>query len=97
MAARVSICRLEVFLVSLAALLLEISYTRIFSFKASSYFTYLLIGFALLGIGSGGVLMSIAPRWRRRCRSMSSTRSVELTAGPQGLQGWRMLRTDSAC
>jgi len=66
MSPRTSICRLEVFLVSLAALLLEISYTRIFSFKASSYFTYLLIGFALLGIGSGGVLVSIASGWRRR-------------------------------
>ena len=66
MPSRTSTCRLEVFLVSLAALLLEISYTRIFSFKASSYFTYLLIGFALLGIGSGGVLVSIASGWRRR-------------------------------
>jgi hypothetical protein len=66
MPARASIFRLEVFLVSLAGLLLEISYTRIFSFKVSSYFTYLLIGFALLGIGSGGVLMAIAKGWRRR-------------------------------
>ena len=66
MPARTSTCRLEIFLVSMAGLLLEISYTRIFSFKASSYFTYLLIGFALLGIGSGGVLMSIAAGWRRR-------------------------------
>jgi hypothetical protein len=66
MSARASLCRREVFLVSLASLLLEISYTRIFSFKASSYFTYLLIGLALLGIGSGGVVVSIASSWRRR-------------------------------
>src|SRR5262249_4730892 len=57
---------LEVALVSLAALLLEVSYTRIFSFKVSSYFTYLIIGFSLLGIGSGGTLVALLSRGRRR-------------------------------
>ena len=42
----------EIFLVSFAALLLEISYTRVFSFKVSSYYTYLIIGFAMLGLGA---------------------------------------------
>jgi len=54
----------EVFLVSFAALLLEISYTRVFSFKVSSYYTYLIIGFALLGLGSGGVFVALRPRLR---------------------------------
>jgi spermidine synthase len=56
---------LEIFLVSFAALLLEISYTRVMSFKLFYYYTYLIIGFALLGIGSGGVLVSILPRLAR--------------------------------
>ncbi|MBW1687105.1 MAG: hypothetical protein JRS35_18805, partial [Deltaproteobacteria bacterium] len=49
--------RLEIFLVSLAAILLEIGYTRIFSFKLYYYFTYLILGIALLGLGSGGVFV----------------------------------------
>ncbi len=56
---------LEIFLISFAALLLEISYTRLISFKLFYYYTYLIIGFALLGIGSGGVLVAIFPRLAR--------------------------------
>ena len=43
----------EIFVISAAALLLEISYTRIISFKLYYYYTYLVIGLALLGLGSG--------------------------------------------
>ena len=57
--------RLEIFLVSLAAIVLEISYTRIFSFKLYYYFTYLILGIALLGLGSGGILVSLSQRLRR--------------------------------
>ena len=53
----------QVFLVSFAALLLEIAYTRIVAFKFYYYFTYLVIGFALLGLGSGGTLIAL----RRGC------------------------------
>lgn len=56
---------IEIFLVSFAALLLEISYTRIMSFKLFYYYTYLIIGLALLGIGSGGVFVAIVPGLRR--------------------------------
>jgi spermidine synthase len=55
----------EIFLISFAALLLEISYTRVVSFKLFYYYTYLIIGFALLGIGSGGVFVAILPRLRQ--------------------------------
>lgn len=54
----------EIFLVSFAALLLEISYTRVVSFKLFYYYTYLTIGLALLGIGSGAVLVAISKRIR---------------------------------
>ncbi len=50
--------RFEICAVSLAAILLEIAYTRIFSFKIYYFFTYLILGIALLGIGSGGVLVA---------------------------------------
>jgi spermidine synthase len=55
----------EIFTTSLGALLLEISYTRIFSFKVFYYFTYLLLGVGLLGIGAGGILLATSERLRK--------------------------------
>jgi hypothetical protein len=56
---------LVISLISLAGLLLEVGYTRIVSYKLWYYYTYLVIGLALLGVGSGGVLVSISERLRR--------------------------------
>ena len=56
---------LAILLVSLAGLLLEVSYTRIVSYKLWYYYTYLVLGLALLGIGSGGVLVAVSGRLRR--------------------------------
>jgi spermidine synthase len=56
---------LEIFLICFASLLLEISYTRIVSFKLFYYYTYLVIGLALLGIGCGSVVTAISPRLKR--------------------------------
>ena len=56
---------LEIFTTSLGALLLEISYTRIFSFKVFYYFTYLIIGLGLLGVGCGGIAVATSARLRR--------------------------------
>jgi spermidine synthase len=50
--------------ISLAVILLEISYTRILSFKVYYYFTYLIIGLAMLGLGSGGIFFSLSARVR---------------------------------
>ena len=55
---------LEIFFVSFATLLIEISYTRVVSFKLYYYYTYLVIGLALLGIGAGGVLVATSKRLR---------------------------------
>ena len=55
----------EIFVISFAALLLEISYTRLISFKLFYYYTYLIIGFALLGIGAGAIFVAILPPLRR--------------------------------
>ena len=55
----------ETFFLSLAVILLEVSYTRVFSFKLVYYFTYLVIGISLLGLGSGGVFVAVNERLRR--------------------------------
>ncbi|MBM3672168.1 MAG: hypothetical protein FJW86_08330 [Actinobacteria bacterium] len=56
--------RFEILLASFAGLLLEVSYTRVISFKVFYYYTYLVIGLALLGIGCGGVIVAISRRVR---------------------------------
>jgi hypothetical protein len=55
---------LEIFAISFAGLLLEVSYTRVISFKFFYYWTYLVIGLALLGIGAGGVFVAVSKRLR---------------------------------
>jgi len=61
---RVKSFRIEIALISLAAILLEVSMTRIFSFKLWYYFTFLVLGIALLGLGAGGIFVAILPRLR---------------------------------
>jgi hypothetical protein len=56
---------LEILVVSFSALVIEISYTRIISYKLFYYYVYLIIGLALLGIGSGGVLVAVSKRLKR--------------------------------
>ncbi len=50
---------IEIFVVAAAALLLEVCYTRVFSFKLFYFYTYLIIGIALLGLGAGGVAVTL--------------------------------------
>ena len=56
---------LALLLVCLAGLLLEVGYTRIASYKLWYYYTYLVIGLSLLGIGSGGILVAMWAPIRR--------------------------------
>src|SRR3954469_25846431 len=67
----------EIFLVALATVLLEVIYTRIFSYKLVYFFTYVVIGLALLGLGSGGVLVSLF----RPDRRIGSDRLLALLCG----------------
>jgi MFS family permease len=76
---------LEIFLMSFAALLLEISYTRVVSFKLFYYYTYLVIGLALLGIGTGGVIVSISKRLRRESTDTILMWGLLLGAGSVGI------------
>ena len=68
-----------IFLVSLAGLLLEVGYTRVISYKLWYYYTYLVIGLALLGIGSGGIFIVVIPRLRRA--ATDSVLSIAALAG----------------
>lgn len=54
----------QIALLALAVILLEIGYTRILSFKLLYYFTYLVIGLAVLGLGGGGILVAVSRRLR---------------------------------
>ncbi len=56
---------LQIFLVSLAGLLMEIGYTRVVGFKLFYYFTFMVIGFTMLGLGAGAVFLATSPRLRR--------------------------------
>jgi hypothetical protein len=73
--------RPEIFVISAAALLLEISYTRIISFKLYYYYTYLVIGLALLGLGSGAVIVAISKRLQRTDTTTALARCVYAAAG----------------
>ncbi len=72
--------QLETFLLALGVILLEVSYTRVFSFKLVYYFTYLVIGIALLGLGSGGVLVALSARLRRASLETVVVRSALIAA-----------------
>ena len=88
---------IEIFLISFAGLLLEVSYTRIISFKLFYYYTYLVIGLALLGIGAGGVLVAISRRMRRASTDAILMWSLLLGAASVGV-GYLIVavtRTDS--
>ena len=71
----------EIFIVALASLLLEVCYTRVFSFKLFYFYTYLIIGVALLGLGAGGVAVTSL----KRIRETALTRLVPVCSLLAGL------------
>ena len=52
------------FVIGVVSLTLEIAYTRIISFKLFYYYTYFVIGLALLGLGAAGAVTSLSSRLR---------------------------------
>ncbi len=64
----------------MCGLLIEISYTRIVSYKLFYYYTYLVIGLALLGLGCGGVLLTISSRLRQLSKNLILEKSGFLAA-----------------
>jgi spermidine synthase len=53
-------------MVGFVGLSLEIAYTRIFSFKLFYYYTYFVIGLALLGFGVSATVVALSDRLRQR-------------------------------
>ncbi|MBM4361281.1 MAG: hypothetical protein FJ104_01280, partial [Deltaproteobacteria bacterium] len=78
---------LEIFATSLGGLLLEIAYTRVFSFKVFYYFTYLVLGIGLLGIGAGGIALAVSERLRR-VETSRLVAGAALFAAASVLGGW---------
>jgi hypothetical protein len=70
---------LTLFVVCMGSLLLEVGYTRIVSYKLWYYYTYLVIGLALLGIGSGGIALVVSKRIKA-----ASTESIVIGCGIWG-------------
>ncbi len=58
--------RLTAGMVGFVGLSLEIAYTRIVSFKLFYYYTYFVIGLALLGFGAAATVVALSVRLRRR-------------------------------
>jgi hypothetical protein len=67
---------LTLFVVCMGSLLLEVGYTRIVSYKLWYYYTYLVIGLALLGIGSGGIALVVSKRIKA-----ASTEAIVIGSG----------------
>lgn len=74
---------ITVFVVGLVMLTLEIAYTRVISFKLFYYYTYFVIGLALLGMGAGSAIVALS----RRLRSTDPLRLVRIAAPITGAVG----------
>lgn len=71
------------FAVGFVGLSLEIAYTRVISFKIFYYYTYFVIGLALLGLGAASSAIALSSRLRR----MDTLVLVRTTAPLAGLCG----------
>jgi hypothetical protein len=74
---------LAAFVIGFVGLTLEIAYTRVVSFKLFYYYTYFVIGLALLGLGSGSVVVSLSSR----VRSFDTVRLIQLVAPAAAVVG----------
>lgn len=71
------------FVIGFVSLTLEIAYTRVISFKLFYYYTYFVIGLALLGLGAASAFTSLS----NRLRSVDSVRLVQRIAPAAALAG----------
>ena len=87
---RVTLRLFAAFVLGFVSLTLEIAYTRVISFKLFYYYTYFVIGLALLGLGTGSVVVALS----RRLRALDSVRLVTWlapAAGAIGLLGYAIV------
>lgn len=71
------------FVIGFVSLTLEIAYTRVISFKLFYYYTYFVIGLALLGLGAASAFTSLS----NRLRSVDTVRLVERIAPAAAVVG----------
>jgi hypothetical protein len=74
---------LAAFVIGFVGLTLEIAYTRVVSFKLFYYYTYFVIGLALLGLGTGSVVVSLSSR----VRTFDTVRLIQLVAPAAAVVG----------
>ncbi|MDQ3737839.1 MAG: hypothetical protein M3337_01555 [Actinomycetota bacterium] len=74
---------LTAFVIGFVTLTLEIAYTRVISFKLFYYYTYFVIGLALLGLGAASAVTSLSAR----LRSIDTYRLVQLVAPAAAIAG----------
>ena len=78
---------LTAFVVGFVILTLEIAYTRVISFKLFYYYTYFVIGLALLGLGAASAVTALSSRLRA-VDTLRLVRVVAPTAAVVGLGGY---------
>jgi hypothetical protein len=80
----------EIVAASFSGTLLEIAYTRVFSFKVFYYFTYVIIGVGLLGLGAGGIAIALASR-RRKMEAAALVPWASFLGGASVYASYRLL------
>ena len=75
------------FVIGFVSLTLEIAYTRVISFKIFYYYTYFVIGLALLGLGAAGAFIALSDRLRAQ-GPLRLVRRVAPIAGAVGVGGY---------
>ncbi len=74
---------LTAFVIGFVSLTLEIAYTRVISFKLFYYYTYFVIGMALLGLGAASAVTALSSR----LRAVDPLRLVRMVAPLAALAG----------
>ncbi|CAN5637386.1 hypothetical protein BH18ACT3_BH18ACT3_20410 [soil metagenome] len=74
---------LTAFVIGFVTLTLEIAYTRVISFKLFYYYTYFVIGLALLGLGAASAVTSLSST----LRSINTYRLVQRVAPAAAIAG----------
>jgi len=84
---RTAVRLLTAFIVGFVSLTLEIAYTRVISFKLFYYYTYFVIGLALLGLGAAAAVTALSERLRTT-DTVRLIRYVGPLAAVAGLAGY---------
>ena len=74
---------LTAFVIGFVTLTLEIAYTRVVSFKLFYYYTYFVIGLALLGLGAASATVALS----RRLRSIDTVQLIRVVGPVAGIVG----------